>query len=349
MRFVLAILIAGCGARTALEVEPLDAQAPDASVSLDAGLDAGPDAARPDCISDLDCDDGLDCTRDTCAAGRCAHTGDDARCDDRLFCTGIETCDLVQGCVSRGSPCDDGVACTDDRCIEATRRCAAVPDASRCPISHRCDPVRGCIARALVHDTARLYEVDLPDGAITPGPPVRGLTDVALHPDGTLFAVDGGTILRVDPASGATEPVFPTMAFLVALEVGPDGALYAAGEQGVLRIDLSTGRIAPFGSLPPNRWVSGDIAFVRGTMLVTARRSRFGTTEDDLVAIDGAGGVGRVLGPTSVECIWGLAPFGDTLYGFTCRAQLVLLDPRNGAGRVIASLGGLEIGGAAAR
>jgi hypothetical protein len=65
----------------------------------------------------VDCDDGFDCTVDTCdeVNDECANTPDDAVCpDDGLFCTGQEICDPAAGCVSTGDPCPEGTTCNED-------------------------------------------------------------------------------------------------------------------------------------------------------------------------------------------------------------------------------------------
>ena len=65
----------------------------------------------------VDCDDGVDCTVDTCdeVADECANTPDDNACpDDGLFCTGEEICDPAAGCVSTGDPCPEGMTCNED-------------------------------------------------------------------------------------------------------------------------------------------------------------------------------------------------------------------------------------------
>jgi hypothetical protein len=106
--------------------------------------DTGTDAARRDagamrCTADTDCDDGFECTIDSCIVGNvCDHmaldalcedgqrcsltlgctTGctNDADCNDGVFCNGTETC-LREECYA-GMPanCDDGNACTIDTC-----------------------------------------------------------------------------------------------------------------------------------------------------------------------------------------------------------------------------------------
>ncbi|USN54871.1 MAG: hypothetical protein H6765_10550 [Candidatus Peribacteria bacterium] len=45
------------------------------------------------------CDDGNPCTIDTCGLARCEHIPTDSLCDDANVCNGVETCDLILGCV----------------------------------------------------------------------------------------------------------------------------------------------------------------------------------------------------------------------------------------------------------
>jgi hypothetical protein len=139
--------LAHCGARTGLR-EPDAATASDGS--LDVAIDA--EAAVPECATARDCDDTSACTDDRCVAGRCAHAPVDARCNDNVHCNGVERCVVGVGCAP-GTPvaCDDRVACTRDLCDEPTRTCRAAPDDALCPISHRCDLTRGCVARALAN------------------------------------------------------------------------------------------------------------------------------------------------------------------------------------------------------
>jgi hypothetical protein len=105
------------------------------------------------------CDDGLDCTTDTCNEFRqgCTSIPRDELCDNGVFCDGKETCDLELGCVSQGVVvCDDGIDCTDDACNEAEDRCDFVPDDTPCDNgvfcdgAEVCDSVAGCLAVAPV-------------------------------------------------------------------------------------------------------------------------------------------------------------------------------------------------------
>lgn len=77
-------------------------------------------AADPACAVGVDCDDGIDCTEDTCdGTGRCRNTVVPARC------AAGEVCDIP------GGGCSPGRACAaDSGCL----------DADPCTVAERCDP-----------------------------------------------------------------------------------------------------------------------------------------------------------------------------------------------------------------
>ncbi|MHC5110210.1 MAG: hypothetical protein ACYTHJ_10070 [Planctomycetota bacterium] len=106
-----------------------------------------------DCVDNVDCDDMIACTDDTCELGGCLFTPNDANCaDDGEFCNGTEFCDGATGCSSTGDPCapgefcnettdvcdecqvagdcDDGIPCTDNSCAAGT--CVYTPNNSNC-------------------------------------------------------------------------------------------------------------------------------------------------------------------------------------------------------------------------
>ncbi len=113
--------------------------------------------ARTGCVAGIakDCNDGLDCTTDSCAGEGCAHTPNDTFCDDGIWCT-VDTCGangargtdgcahkpddrLCKGCYGDGvcslelgrcdgqapKNCSDGKACTGDSCDEKTGACVS--------------------------------------------------------------------------------------------------------------------------------------------------------------------------------------------------------------------------------
>jgi hypothetical protein len=94
------------------------------------------------------CDDGIDCTDDTCIpATGCQYTPNNGNCDNGLYCDGEETCDPGSGCQA-GTPvdCNDGVFCTIDSCEEFNQSCANVPSSGLCDDTLYCNGVETCDA-----------------------------------------------------------------------------------------------------------------------------------------------------------------------------------------------------------
>lgn len=99
-----------------------------------------------DCLIDGDCDDGFDCTVETCGVGGiCAYTTLDARC------AAGESCVVGRGCVTgttctSSADCDDSVACTVDTCaVGGTCRHMALDELCTDSAAPSCDPVMGCV------------------------------------------------------------------------------------------------------------------------------------------------------------------------------------------------------------
>lgn len=324
--------LAACGAKTDLEV---------AERPFDGGLDAAM------CGRDRDCDDGLECTADRCVRGACENRTRDGRCRDTTCSVG--RCDATLGCVSDPIACSDGVSCTVDRCSEGSG-CESTPDDTLCPISNRCDAERGCIARALVHDSFALYEVELPSGELRRLTPTgASYTDIALAPDRQLYGVSRTELFALEDDSSDVRRLGGSDSW-VALDVGPDGLLYAAGENDrVVVIDRETFEPRVVARLPAPFVASGDIAFVEGRMLITVTDMPSSRSDQTRLAeVDLETGTARVLGGSGFPCIWALAAFGPQLFGFTCDGTLLRVDPFSGSAELIRTLG-IRIGGGAAR
>ncbi len=104
---------------------------------------------------DPSCEDGVDCTVDRCdtESDTCANEPDDSACDDLDYCTGVETCDVSQGCVSGTAvTCDDGFSCTTDTCSTELARCVYTPENSACDNDAYCDGVETCDPENPGHD-----------------------------------------------------------------------------------------------------------------------------------------------------------------------------------------------------
>ncbi len=80
-----------------------------------------------ECVTDQHCDDGNDCTTDTCTTGLCYHgnVSQGTPCDDGLFCTETDECDGNGTCVGTHSPCSGRL----NRCCEGDDTCVC----RRCP------------------------------------------------------------------------------------------------------------------------------------------------------------------------------------------------------------------------
>ncbi len=96
------------------------------------------------------CDDGIPCTTgDTCLAGVCGGTVDDAACNDNEVCTD-EYCDPLQGCVyvNNDESCSDSNACTEnDYCSQGacTPGTAVNCDDGNVCTFEECDSSLGCV------------------------------------------------------------------------------------------------------------------------------------------------------------------------------------------------------------
>lgn len=94
-----------------------------------------------------DCRDTIGCTADACneTLDRCEHAPADLRCNDGLYCNGIETCDALLDCRPGTPPdCNDAVPCTVDACNELVDGCKHTPDHTSCQNGDACDGVETC-------------------------------------------------------------------------------------------------------------------------------------------------------------------------------------------------------------
>jgi hypothetical protein len=84
----------------------------------------------------LNCDDGIDCTIDTCVPGLgCVHTPEVGICTSTGPCF-IPKCDPVQGCIQVPKDCDDHNPCTIDSCFGGV--CSNVLDTTLCNDGLKC-------------------------------------------------------------------------------------------------------------------------------------------------------------------------------------------------------------------
>ncbi|MFT5355544.1 MAG: hypothetical protein ACI9KE_002763 [Polyangiales bacterium] len=327
---LLALFALACGSKTPLEEYEFE---------LDGGT--------LECFRAQDCMDGVSCSVADCQRGVCVYAANDDFCALDLECS-VRRCDLTSGCVSDPVRCDDGIECTVDACEEPLG-CAHEPDDRLCPVSTRCDVDEGCVARAFVHDESGLWSVDLPSGRSERVANFPVFTDIALGPDGTLYAVDFAGIYTYDRFRGFAELIIPTDRELVALDIGPDGALYGAAlDDEVVRYEVESGRQEVVGRFPPGWVSSGDIAFVGSRLLATISDNPASMTAANALCEIMPDGRGEIIGLLGQTCLWGLAAFGSELYGFSCSGGLYSIDSESGDITLLTRFG-FPARGAAAR
>lgn len=115
------------------------------STTKNPGFDAAVDTVEETtcetqtCSSMDECDDGIDCTRDTCVIGGCClFEPDDDECPYGQVCDPDLGC-VAYECMSDGD-CDDGRDCTDDTCL-FDHTCN---HADSCPDGEHCEE-EGCV------------------------------------------------------------------------------------------------------------------------------------------------------------------------------------------------------------
>ena len=141
------------------------------------------------CQGDEDCDDGVSCTDDTCVAGACVFTPNDANCDDTLYCNGAESCDALLDCQAGTSiDCDDSVGCTDDSCNEGTDSCDNVPNDGLCDNGLYCDGEEICDA---VLDCQAGTSINCKDGVACTVDSCNEETDLCDNVPDDAFCDDG--------------------------------------------------------------------------------------------------------------------------------------------------------------
>lgn len=115
-------------------------------IPLCTGLVCGDDGCGGSCGT---CNDNVACTVDTCDAGQCVYTPDNAACNDGNVCNGAETCG-AQGCVN-GSPlsCNDGLYCNGDEGCDPVTGCTDGADPCN-PSTEICDEATDTCAPAAI-------------------------------------------------------------------------------------------------------------------------------------------------------------------------------------------------------
>ena len=101
-----------------------------ATLSLLFAFMWGGKAYATTCTANSQCDDGVACTVDSCDAGTCVNTPEDAVCGDGILCTD-DICDQALGCTNAPVSCPQG-----EQCDPGTGQCVT---SSECIVDADCD------------------------------------------------------------------------------------------------------------------------------------------------------------------------------------------------------------------
>jgi hypothetical protein len=168
------------------------------------------------------------------------------------------------------------------------------------------------------------------------------LTDVAVTPDGRVFGILPSRLFSINLTTGIASPVGTGLGVsdANALVSDANGVLYGATSSGwLIRIDPQTGHATAIGVYGSGYTSSGDLAFSPNGQL-------FGTvldggTDEVLISVDVATGLGTMIGRVGFPNVFGLAFTPDgTLFGATSGnpPSLLVIDTTTGAGTAIGTI-----------
>jgi len=194
------------------------------------------------------------------------------------------------------------------------------------------------------HSGDTLFRVD-PDtlkvttvGTFHPNAP--HMNDLAVTPDGKLYAVSSSNLYQVDPTDASITWVTKVPGTTnVALTFDVDGSLLASDKTGSFRrVDPITGTCAPIGSYGAGLGSSGDLVALKDGKLYEVNDVN-AKGNNTLITVDPKTGQATTVGPTGFRMVWGLSFWGGTLYGFTRLGEFISIDPKTGHGSLIHTFG----------
>ena len=181
----------------------------------------------------------------------------------------------------------------------------------------------------------------------------RSVNDIAVTPDGRLYAVSKTTLYQVDPdtakltkvtelSKGGKNPP-PN----VSLTFEKSGVLLASDKDGSLvRIHYkgsNAGSWQDIGTYGDKQTSSGDLVAIKDGRLYGVSDEGLGATKQDnkLLKIDPTTGKATPIGSIGHGYVWGLAYWAGVIYGFTSEVKptkagkLLRIDPKTGKGTLI--------------
>jgi peptidoglycan/xylan/chitin deacetylase (PgdA/CDA1 family) len=134
------------------------------------------------------CDDGTDCTLDSCneALAACEYLPDDTQCDDGRFCNGAELCDGSTGCMTGTDPC------AGQMCDEESNQCAECLGDIDCDDGVFCNGAEACVDGVCTAGTDPCPGESCDEAnAVCTGCLVDGDCDDGIYCNGTETCADG--------------------------------------------------------------------------------------------------------------------------------------------------------------
>jgi hypothetical protein len=237
---------------------------------------------------------------------------------------------------------------------------------------------------------------DVEDPVVEPGPDVTPDVDTDDDEpdepiaDAPLYAHTSGELYTVDPETGWVTSVGAfrergtTIKGMVDVAVDAEGRLFGATFDILYRIDPQNGDVSPLCEVPFAFYAltatdDGSLVGAAESELLMidpdtcatrhlARDAGFDTSgdivglpdgylywtvlggrdkPDQLVRVDPRSGATRLIGPVGFDKLFGLAYADGKLYGFSSTGNIIRIDPQNARSALLASTGDLSWWGAA--
>jgi hypothetical protein len=206
-------------------------------------------------------------------------------------------------------------------------------------------------AAVFAHSESTLYRVDPETFEVTTvgnfvwpsGVFADSMTDIAIDKDGLMIGISYSSVYRVDAGNAETtllsndlQGMFNGLSFVPAGQVGfPEGPDVLVGSRNtdgaVFSIDPMTGAVAQVGDMGGSWVSSGDIVSVSGfgTVATVTTAGSLGT--DVLARLEPLTFTATPIGDdTGYVDLWGIAFWGDKVFGFAEDGHFVLVNTTTG-------------------
>jgi hypothetical protein len=270
-------------------------------------------------------------------AGECADDADNDR--DGLFDCDDPDCEGASNCV--GDDDDDDDASDDDDFTTDDDDATAT-------------------ALMYAHTRSALYAIDPEDNLSATlignfNPPsfsaadIGGVADLAMDPDGRMYAIAWWELYRVDPQTAALTLLTEIGTFedqYNALTALDDGRLVAGNGTQIAIIDPNTGVVQSTGALSSGVFAGDMVGLPDGLMYCLVAADTAPTSPTSLAIWNPKSGTTTSVGATGEGAMFGVGYALQTLYGFTEGGDIFTLDHETGAA-TLARAHGIPFWGAA--